>query len=314
MATAPIEPQTQPLPTSGQPGPSLPRKAQRKQDFTQQDGWLTRTAWFSRIVYWGIHASCLLVFVVGAPIEAVLLGVTTYFVRVFGITGGYHRYFSHKTYKTSRAFQFILAFIGCASTQKGPLWWSGTHRRHHRFTDAPGDPHSPKEGYYYAHQGWVFDSRWEGTPVEGIKDFSKYPELRWLNEHHWAPPLALAFLCYAIAGWAGVIWGFSISTTLQWHATYSVNSAAHIWGTRRYETDDTSKNNWWVALLTMGEGWHNNHHYYMASARNGFYWWEIDVTWYILKTLSAFGIVWDLKVPSRELRDGGARRVLREAA
>jgi len=287
-----------------------------RQEFTEPDGWLTRTHLVSRSVYWGIHAAALLVFYVGAPLEAVLLCVATYAIRVFGITGGYHRYFAHKSYKTSRVFQFVLAWIACSATQKGPLWWAGTHRRHHRYADKPGDPHSPREGFYYAHQGWVFDNRWEGTPVEAMRDFAAYPELVWLNKYHFVPPLVLALACYAIGGFAGLVWGFAVSTTLLWHATYSVNSLAHLWGSRRYQTDDTSRNNLLIALLTFGEGWHNNHHYYMASARNGFFWWEIDVTWYVLRALAALGIVWDLRVPTEAILDGGSRRIekLPEAA
>jgi stearoyl-CoA desaturase (delta-9 desaturase) len=279
-----------------------------KQDFTAPDGWLTRTAFFSRMVYWGIHASCLLAFWVGAPSEALWLCAATYALRVFGITGGYHRYFAHKSFKTSRAFQFVLAFLGCAATQKGPLWWAGTHRRHHRYSDQPGDPHSPRDGWYYSHQGWIFDPRWEGTPAEGIRDFAKYPELEWLNRNHWVAPLSLAVVCGLVAGLPGLVWGFAISTTLLWHATYAINSLCHLWGSRRYETGDTSRNNWLFAVLTFGEGWHNNHHYYMASARNGFFWWEIDVTWYVLKALAAVGLVWDLRVPTREILAGGAQR------
>jgi stearoyl-CoA desaturase (delta-9 desaturase) len=282
-----------------------------RQEFTDKDGWLTRTDYLSHTVYWGIHAACLLVFVSGAPLEAVLLGVATYALRLFGITAGYHRYFAHKSYKTSRFFQFVLAFIACSATQKGPLWWSGTHRRHHRYTDAPGDPHSPRQGFYYAHQGWIFDSRWEGTPAEAMRDFAMYPELVWLNKYHFVPPILLAVACYAIAGFAGLVWGFAISTTLLWHVTYSVNSVAHIFGRRRYETDDTSRNNWLVALLTGGEGWHNNHHYYMASVRQGFFWWEIDTTYYALRALAALGIVWDLRVPTPAILDGGSKRIER---
>jgi stearoyl-CoA desaturase (delta-9 desaturase) len=294
-----------------QPAPRTDR-----QEFTDKDGWLTRTHLVSHAVYWGIHAATLLVFYVGAPLEAVLLCVATYALRVFGITGGYHRYFAHKSFKTSRVFQFVLAWIACSATQKGPLWWAGTHRRHHRYADAPGDPHSPREGFYYAHQGWVFDSRWEGTPVEAMREFTAYPELVWLNKYHWVPPLVLAVLCYAIGGFAGLVWGFAVSTTLLWHATYSVNSVAHIFGRRRYETNDTSRNNWLIALLTFGEGWHNNHHYYMASVRQGFFWWEIDLTYYVLRALAALGIVWDLRLPTAAVRDGGTRRIgrMKEAA
>jgi len=221
----------------------------------------------------------------------VALGAATYAVRVFGITGGYHRYFAHKSYRTGRVFQFVLALLGCAATQKGPLWWAGTDRGHDRYADGPGDPHSPREGFWYAHQGWIFDPTWGGTPLEGIRDFARYPELRWLNKYHFVAPLGLAVL-----------------------ATHCINSVAHLLGTRRYETDDDSRNNPVLAILTFGEGWHNNHHYYMASARNGFYWWEVDITWYVLRALAALGVVWDLREPSEGARDGGARRVGRAPA
>jgi stearoyl-CoA desaturase (delta-9 desaturase) len=162
----------------------------------------------------------------------------------------------------------------------------------------------------------VFDPRWEGTPAEAMRDFDAYPELVWLNKYHFVPPAVLAVLCWAIGGFAGLVWGFAVSTTLLWHATYSVNSFAHLFGRRRYETNDTSRNNWWIALLTFGEGWHNNHHYYMASVRQGFFWWEIDMTYYVLRALAALGVVWDLRLPTEAIVDGGARRVgrLREAA
>jgi stearoyl-CoA desaturase (delta-9 desaturase) len=307
---------------SAAPNPSLSRPGGVPSGadpvYGRADGWLTRTDALSRVIYWGIHASCLLVVFVGAPAGAVALAAATYLVRVFGITGAYHRYFAHKSYRTSRAFQFVLAVIGCSATQKGPLWWAGTHRRHHRYSDGPGDPHSPRQGFWYAHQGWIFDKQWGGTPMEGIRDFARYPELVWLNKYHFVPPLALALLCWAIGGFAGLVWGFAISTTLLWHATYCINSVAHLVGWRRYETGDDSRNNPVLALLTLGEGWHNNHHYYMASARNGFYWWEIDVTWYVLRALAAVGLVWDLRVPTEAVRDGGARRLgrapTREAA
>jgi stearoyl-CoA desaturase (delta-9 desaturase) len=287
-----------------------------EQPFEASDGWLTRTERLSRSIYWGIHASCLLVFVTGAPPAALALCAASYAVRVFGITGGYHRYFAHRSFKTSRAFQFVLALLGCASTQKGPLWWCGTHRRHHSHTDAPGDPHSPRDGFWYAHQGWVFDPRWAGTPTELIRDFARYPELRFLNQWHFLPPLALAALCFAVGGFAGLVWGYAVSTVLLWHATYCVNSVAHLWGFRPYATSDTSRNNPLVALLTFGEGWHNNHHHYQASARNGFRWWEIDVTYYLLRGLAAVGLVWDLREPPAAVLQRRSERPapLREAA
>jgi stearoyl-CoA desaturase (delta-9 desaturase) len=286
-----------------------------EQPFQASDGWLTRTDRLSRAIYWGIHASCLLVLVTGAPPAALALCAATYAVRVFGITGGYHRYFAHRTFKTSRAFQFVLALLGCASTQKGPLWWCGTHRRHHSHTDAPGDPHSPREGFWYAHQGWIFDSRWAGTPTDLIRDFARYPELRFLNQWHFLPPLVLAGLCFAVGGLAGLVWGYAVSTVLLWHATYCVNSVAHIWGFRPYATSDTSRNNPLVALLTFGEGWHNNHHHYQASARNGFRWWELDVTYYLLRGLAALGLIWDLREPPASVLERRDARVeSREAA
>ncbi len=266
-------------------------------DFTQTDGWLTQTIFLSRSIYWGIHLSALLVLWVGAPAWAVGLCAATYAIRVFGITGVYHRYFAHRGYRTSRVFQFVLAWIGASATQKGPLWWAGTHRHHHRYSDAPGDVHSPRDGFWYAHQGWVFDRRWGGTPMEKISDFARYPELRWLNRWHFLPPLSLAFVCWAVGGFTGLVWGYSVSTVLLWHATYCINSLAHVWGTRRYETGDDSRNNLLLALLTFGEGWHNNHHHYMASARNGFRWWEIDITYYVLRALALVGLVWDLREP-----------------
>jgi len=276
---------------------------------TEADGALARTEYVSRALYWTIHATGLgaLVYALlgpGVGTTALVLFLATFWLRVFGITAGYHRYFAHKSYKTGRAFQFVLALLGASATQKGPLWWSGLHRRHHRYTDAPGDVHSPKEGFYYAHQGWVFDPRWNATPLELIPDFARYPELRWLNRWHFVPPLVLAAACFAIGGFTGLLWGFCLSTTLLWHATYSVNSLAHVWGTRRYETADTSRNNWFVALLTLGEGWHNNHHHYMASVRQGFRWWEIDVTYYLLRGLAALGVVWDLREPPKAIVEG----------
>jgi stearoyl-CoA desaturase (delta-9 desaturase) len=285
-----------------------------EQPFQATDGWLTRTGLLSRAIYWGIHASALLAFATGAPREAVLLCAVTYAARVFGITAGYHRYFAHKSFKTSRAFQFLLAVLGCTATQKGPLWWCGTHRRHHATTDREGDPHSPRQGFWYAHQGWIFDPRWGGTPIELIRDFARYPELRWLNRWHVVPPIALAALCYATAGFAGLVWGFSVSTVLLWHATYCVNSVAHLFGSRRYATPDTSRNNALVALLTFGEGWHNNHHHYQASARQGFRWWELDITYGGLRALRALGLIWDLREPPASVLASPRETELREAA
>ncbi|NLY94079.1 MAG: acyl-CoA desaturase [Myxococcales bacterium] len=261
--------------------------------------------WVGSIPFFLSHVACLGAIWSGVTLEAVLLGVVLLAVRTFGVTGGYHRYFSHRAYKTSRVFQFILAWIAQSSAQKGVLWWAAHHRVHHKYSDQPGDVHSPvQRGFWYAHVGWILDDTAE-TRWDKIQDFAKYPELRFLNRFYLLPPIVLAVACYFIAGWPGLFVGFFWSTTLLWHNTFLINSLTHIWGKRRYDTTDDSRNNFFTALLTFGEGWHNNHHHYQSSARNGFYWWEVDITYYILKVLSWFGIVWDLRpVPERVLEEG----------
>jgi len=225
-----------------------------------------------------------------------------YWLRMFALTGGYHRYFSHRSYNTSRTFQFILGLLGCSAVQKGPLWWSAHHRRHHRFTDQEGDVHSPRRnGFWWAHIGWVLSTRYEPTDLDGVRDFSRFPELRWLNNWHVLPAISLAMLCFLIGGWQGLVWGFFVSTVALYHCTFAINSLAHMFGRRRYATGDDSRNNLLLALLTGGEGWHNNHHHYMSSVKQGFFWWEIDGTYYVLRALSALGIVWDLHLPLRRL-------------
>ena len=231
-----------------------------------------------------------------------------YFVRMFAVTGVYHRYFSHRTYKTSRWFQFVLAFLAQTSSQKGALWWAAHHRDHHKYSDLPWDVHSPiQKGFWYSHVLWLVDRGTEVTDYKRIKDFAKYPELVWLNKYWLVPPVALGVATWWLLGWSGLLIGFFLSTVLLWHGTFLVNSLAHVLGGRRFPTADTSRNNWWIALLTLGEGWHNNHHHYMGSARQGFYWWEIDVTYYILKALSWCGLIWDLRpVPAAVLAEGRA--------
>ena len=276
------------------------------------ESWWSRHGQLAEVSYWGLHVACLLVFAVGVSAADLWLLAATFGIRMFGITGVYHRYFAHKTYQTSRTFQFVLACIGCAATQKGPLWWAGHHREHHRLADREGDIHSPKDGFYHAHQGWIFEGEWDATRVERIRDFHRYPELVWLNQWHVVPPIALALLCFLIGGASGLVWGFVVSTVLLWHSTYTVNSFAHLFGSRRYDTPDTSRNNWWIALLTMGEGWHNNHHHYCASARQGFRWWEIDLSYYTLRLLQAAGLIWAIREPPAHLLRDAPR--LRDAA
>ncbi len=249
-----------------------------------------------------MHLAVLGAFFTGTrPIDwAVCIGL--YYLRMFGITAGFHRYFAHRAYKTNRVFQFALAWIGTMSAQKGVLWWAGHHRHHHRFSDTDEDIHSPtKRGFWWSHVGWILSSRYDDTPFDDIKDFAKYPELRWLNTYHLVPPAILGVLVYLTMGASGLFIGFFLSTVLLWHGTFTINSLSHVFGSQRYVTGDTSRNNFWLALVTMGEGWHNNHHYYQSTANQGFYWWEVDMSYYVLKVLAAVGIVSHLRTPSERV-------------
>ena len=237
----------------------------------------------------------------GITPRALVLFVVMVWGREWFITAGYHRYFAHRSYKTSRGFQLFLALGGAMCVQKGPLWWAGHHRDHHRYSDTELDIHSPKRGFLWSHMGWILCDKNSEIPFDRIKDFSKYPELRMIDKWNGVFPWIGGIGCYLIAGWSGLFFGFFMSTVVLWHNTFLVNSLAHVWGRRRYVTGDTSRNSLFIAITTLGEGWHNNHHYYQASARNGFFWWELDVTWYILKMLSWVGLVHDLKVPSAQI-------------
>ncbi len=260
------------------------------------------SAWIRDVPFFGMHLSCLALFFVSPDWLSLLLCGLLYFVRMFGITAGYHRYFSHRSYKTSRLFQFLMACLGCSSMQKGPLWWAARHREHHRHTDTPEDPHSPVlRSFWWSHIGWILQGDYDTTNWSAVRDWSRYPELRWLNHLQWLPGILLAGLCWLIDGWSGLVWGFLLSTILLFHATFAVNSVCHLWGSRRYATADASRNNWCVALLTLGEGWHNNHHHYQSSAKQGFFWWEIDVSYYLIRVLGFMGIVWGIREPARKV-------------
>lgn len=255
-----------------------------------------------------IHLACLAAIWVEVTWTAALLGVGFYVLRIFAIGAGYHRYFAHRSFRTSRIFQFILAFLSQTSAQRGVLWWAAHHRRHHRYSDTELDAHSPiVRGFVYAHFGWIFVPRNTVTDYDSIRDFARYPELRWLNRHPYFPAAVLAAIAWLVAGWPGLVFGFCWSTVAVWHATFTINSLAHLIGRRRYVTGDASRNNWLLAVLTMGEGWHNNHHAYQASVRQGFRWWEFDPTYYVLRLLSWLGIVWDLHVPPRAVVQGEQR-------
>ena len=257
--------------------------------------------WANRIsglTFLAIHVGCLGAIWTGVTVRAAVLCMVLYWLRMFAITAGYHRYFSHRTYKTSRWFQFVLAWLGCSSIQKGPLWWASKHRHHHKYSDMPEDVHSPlQRGFYYAHIGWILGQEHTATDLRVVRDLAKYPELMFLNKHYWLPPLVMAVFAAWYGGWSGFVVGMGWSTVLCWHWTFAINSLTHIYGNRRYATTDDSRNNWFFAIFTMGEGWHNNHHHYQSAARQGFFWWEYDFSYYILKALSAAGLVWDLKQP-----------------
>jgi stearoyl-CoA desaturase (Delta-9 desaturase) len=278
----------------------LTKPAYKQPDADRRVTWKRRAPKTTAFIL--MHVACLGILFVGVSVPALIVCLALYAIRMFGLTAGYHRYFSHHTFKTSRLVQFLLAILGAMALQKGPLWWAAHHRRHHKYTDRDGDVHSPiKSGFWWSHVGWVVSGSYDPTDWDAIKDFARYPELRWLNKYHLVPGIALAVACFLFGGWQFLVWGFFVSTVALYHGTFSVNSLAHMWGSRRFPTTDESRNNFWIALWTGGEGWHNNHHHYMASVRQGFYWWEIDATYYTLKVMSWVRLVRDLRVPPRQL-------------
>lgn len=248
----------------------------------------------------------------GVRTQDVVMAVALYYIRMFFITAGFHRYFAHKSYKMGRVMQFLMAFGGQTSAQKGALWWASHHRIHHRFSDMPEDVHSPLRGFWWSQVGWILCTKYNATEWHLIRDLERYPELRWLNRFHLVPPIMLGTAVFLWGGWSALWIGFFASTVVLYHGTFSINSFMHLFGRRRFVTTDTSRNSLMLALVTMGEGWHNNHHYYAASTRQGFYWWEIDLSYYVLKIMSWVGLVRDLQVPPKKileqhrLRDGHA--------
>ena len=262
--------------------------------------------WLVTIPFYAVHVTAVLgIILSGWSWKGFALAVLFYYIRMFAVTGGYHRYFSHRTYRTSRWFQFVLAVLAQTSIQKGALWWAAHHRDHHKYSDTPKDPHSLRDyGFFYSHVGWILSTKTEDTDPKRIPDLWRYPELRWLNTWHAVPAIVFAVATFLVGGWFALLWCFFVSTVMLWHGTFTINSMVHWWGRRRYVTTDDSKNSLLFAIITMGEGWHNNHHYYQRSARQGFFWWEIDMTFYILKAMSWVGLVWDLQVPSEKVRSG----------
>jgi len=261
-----------------------------------------RVNWKSSAGFLLVHALCLFALVTGVTRTAAVLFLVTFWVRIFFVTGGYHRYFSHRSFTTSRAFQLVLAFGAETSAQKGVLWWAGHHRRHHRYADTDRDIHSPQRGFWWSHVGWILCDRYSATDLDAIGDFARYPELRFLNRHDWIPPWTLGAACFLIGGWSGLVVGFFCSTVLLWHTTFSINSLAHVIGRRRYDTNDTSGNSLVLAVMTGGEGWHNNHHRFPNAARQGFRWWQVDTTYYVLRVLGWSRIVRNLRQPPPSVR------------
>jgi stearoyl-CoA desaturase (Delta-9 desaturase) len=265
-----------------------------------------------------VHVACLAAIWTGVTTTAVVLGVGLYWLRIFAIGAGYHRYFSHRAYETGRVFQFVLGFVAQSTAQKSILWWAAKHREHHLHSDTELDVHSPRQtGFLYSHLGWIFTRTHEATDLDKVADLAKYPELMWLHRHELTPAVALALATFAIGGFSGLIIGFFWSTVAVYHATFCINSLAHVAGRKRYVTGDDSRNNWLLAIVTMGEGWHNNHHAFQASVRQGFRWWEYDPTFYLLKFFSWFGLVWKLKSPPLDVRRNRHRlgsKVVRRAA
>ena len=273
------------------------------------------STYFNRgsIPFWSVHVAAIVgVALVGFSWGLLALALALYVARMFFVTAGYHRYFSHRSFRTSRWFQFVLAFGAQTALQRGVLWWAAKHRQHHKHSDQEGDVHSPvRDGFWYAHLGWSTSPTSGAVDRSKVRDLSQYPELRVLDRLKHAPGILLAIVLFAIGGAPALVWGFFVSTVLLWHGTFTINSLAHVIGTRRYATTDQSRNHWFLALITLGEGWHNNHHHYMASARQGFFWWEIDLTYYGLRALEAIGVVWDVRRPPQHVLENRPRTLPR---
>ncbi len=277
--------------------------------------------WGRVLPFLGMHVACLAIIWVGFSWAALATALVLYLVRMFAITGFYHRYFSHRSFKTSRAGQLLFGILGASAVQRGPIWWAAHHRHHHAFSDKPSDVHSPRQqGFFWSHMGWFLSGKHFAPDLNRVKDLMKYPELRFLDRFDIFVPfmLGLAVFLFGVLlesvapelrtnGAQMLVWGFFVSTVLTYHGTYTINSLSHVFGRQRYKTNDDSRNNPWLAMLTLGEGWHNNHHHYPSSVRQGFYWWEVDITFYLLKLLSFTGLIWDLNPVPATIRDSSRR-------
>ncbi len=276
---------------------------------TPEEATQNKIDWLRTIPFIAMHGAVLFVLVVGWSPIALVVAIALYALRMFAITGFYHRYFSHKAFRTTRLVQFVFAAIGASTVQRGPLWWAAHHRLHHLTSDQADDEHSPgQRGFFWSHMGWFLSRHNFPTRLDKVQDFARYPELRFLDRFDILMPALLAMALFLLGetlnnfwpelntnGWQMLVWGFVISTVALYHVTFTINSIAHSAGHRRFETPDNSRNNLLLALLTFGEGWHNNHHFYPASARQGFAWWEIDISYYLLRLMQSLGLIWDLR-------------------
>ncbi len=277
------------------------------------------SCWFP---YLFLHVGCLGVIWVGWSWIAVAVAVALYFVRMFAVTAFYHRYFSHRTFKTSRFTQFVFAVWANSAAQRGPIWWACQHRHHHQHSDDECDAHSPDQhGFYWSHIGWLTAPDNLVIHARRVPDLLRFPELRFLDRFSVLVPLILATVLYGLGaalahftpslgtnGWQMVVWGFFISTVVLFHGTCTINSLAHLLGSRRFRTTDSSRNSLLLAMLTLGEGWHNNHHRYPGTVKQGFYWWEIDPTYVGLRFFEWIGLIWELNpVPEKILAEGQAQ-------
>lgn len=256
--------------------------------------------------FWSVHVAAVAgVIALGWSWAGLGLAVALYYVRMFFLAGGWHRYFAHRSYRTSRPFQLVLAVGGTLCVQKGVLWWAANHRIHHKYADESGDLHSPVQGgFWWSHAGWFLSGKHARTAWDKVRDLARFPELRWLDRYYLIPVVAFALALLAVGGVWTLVWGFFVSTVLLWHGTFTINSLAHMIGRRRYATPDASRNHLGLALLTLGEGWHNNHHHYERAVNQGFRWWEVDIAYYVLVALSWIGLVRDLHRPPRQVIDG----------
>lgn len=262
---------------------------------------------FRTLLFVALHLLCGTAILTGVSGTDLIVCAIVYSLMMFGVTAGYHRYFSHRTYQMGRVPQFLMASLAMSSAQKSVLWWSAHHRHHHRHSDTENDLHSPhQDGFWYSHVGWVLDEGTDDVDLGKVKDLARYPELMWLHRHELVPAIVMGTVIWALFGWSGLVVGFLWALVLSWHCTFTINSLSHVWGSRRYDTRDQSRNNPLLALITFGEGWHNNHHRYPGSTRQGFAWWQLDISYLLLKGLSFVGIVKGIRgVPANIMAEGG---------